>query len=62
MNVKLRVLSAGVLFFIGQGVMAQKIKKDTSSVKDIDEVVVVGYGVKSAKRLRLLCLKLRLMS
>ena len=44
MNVKLRVLSAGVLFFIGQGVMAQKIKKDTSSVKDIDEVVVVGYG------------------
>ncbi|MCL1676741.1 SusC/RagA family TonB-linked outer membrane protein [Elizabethkingia meningoseptica] len=51
MNVKLRVLSAGVLFFIGQGVMAQKIKKDTSSVKDIDEVVVVGYGVKSAKKI-----------
>ncbi|WP_407482193.1 SusC/RagA family TonB-linked outer membrane protein [Elizabethkingia meningoseptica] len=47
MNVKLRVLSAGVLFFIGQGVMAQKIKKDTASAKDIDEVVVLGYVKKS---------------
>ena len=27
MNVKLRVLSAGVLFFIGHSAMAQKVKK-----------------------------------
>lgn len=43
MNVKLRVLSAGVLFFIGHSAMAQKVKKDTASTKEIDEVVVVGY-------------------
>ncbi|WP_407482200.1 SusC/RagA family TonB-linked outer membrane protein [Elizabethkingia meningoseptica] len=43
MNVKLRVLSAGVLFFVGQGAFAQKVKKDTTSTKEIDEVVVVGY-------------------
>ncbi|ROI06393.1 SusC/RagA family TonB-linked outer membrane protein [Chryseobacterium sp. G0240] len=50
MNVKLRVLSAGALFFIGQAAWAQKVKKDTASVKDIDEIVVVGYGTKSAKK------------
>ncbi len=44
MNVKLRVLSAGVLFFIGQSAMAQKKKVDTTSVKDIEEVVVVAFG------------------
>ncbi|CDN74539.1 SusC/RagA family TonB-linked outer membrane protein [Elizabethkingia anophelis] len=44
MNVKLRVLSAGVLFFIGHSAMAQKVKKDTTSTKEIDEVVVVGYS------------------
>ncbi|MYZ58673.1 SusC/RagA family TonB-linked outer membrane protein [Elizabethkingia anophelis] len=47
MIVKLRVLSIGVLFFIGQGVVAQqKVTKDTSSVKEIEEVVVVGFGQK----------------
>lgn len=46
MNVK---LSAGVLFFIGQGLSAQKVKKDTAST-EIDEVVVVGYGTKSVKK------------
>lgn len=46
MNVKLRVLSAGVLFFIGQSAMAQKKKVDTTSTKSIDEVVVVGYTAK----------------
>ncbi|WP_337084983.1 SusC/RagA family TonB-linked outer membrane protein [Elizabethkingia anophelis] len=50
MNVKLCMLSAGVLFFIGHSIAAQKVKKDTSSVKDIDEVVVVGYGVKASKK------------
>lgn len=41
MNVKLKVLSAGALFFLGQGLGAQV---DTTRVRDIDEVVVVGYG------------------
>ncbi|REC49471.1 SusC/RagA family TonB-linked outer membrane protein [Chryseobacterium pennipullorum] len=50
MNVKLRVLSVGALFFMGQAVLAQKVKKDTTSVQDIDEIVVVGYGTKSAKK------------
>lgn len=45
MNVKLRVLTAGVLFFTGQALMAQNTtKKDTASVKDIEEVVIVGYS------------------
>ncbi|NIF04451.1 SusC/RagA family TonB-linked outer membrane protein [Chryseobacterium sp. Tr-659] len=41
MNVKLYVLSAGVMFFFGQTVFAQKVKKDT--ISKIDEVVVTGY-------------------
>ncbi|AYY83681.1 SusC/RagA family TonB-linked outer membrane protein [Chryseobacterium indologenes] len=47
MNVKLRVLSAGVLFFIGgQTLLAQKKANDTipQKTKEIDEVVVVAYG------------------
>ncbi|WP_250255410.1 SusC/RagA family TonB-linked outer membrane protein [Chryseobacterium sp. Marseille-Q3244] len=50
MNVKLRVLSVGALFFMGQVAWAQKVKKDTTSVQDIDEIVVVGYGTKSSKK------------
>lgn len=47
MNVKLRVLSAGALFFIGQAVSAQKTKKDTiTDIKQIEEVVVLGYNNK----------------
>lgn len=42
MNVKLRVLSAGALFFLGQAAFAQKAK-DTATTK-IDEVVVVAFG------------------
>ncbi|HFK5529488.1 TPA: SusC/RagA family TonB-linked outer membrane protein [Elizabethkingia anophelis] len=50
MNVKLRVLSAGALFFIGQSVMAQKVKTDTTTkTKHIDEVVVLGYNKKLTK-------------
>jgi len=46
MNVKLRVLSVGVLFFTGQMLMAQKKKSDTTTkTKEIEEVVLVG-GVK----------------
>lgn len=43
MNVKLRVLSAGVLFFTGQLVMAQK---DSLKTENIDEVIVIGFGQK----------------
>ncbi|AYO58552.1 SusC/RagA family TonB-linked outer membrane protein [Chryseobacterium sp. 6424] len=43
MNVKLKVLTAGVLFFTGQAVMAQK---DSLKTTNIDEVVVVGFGQK----------------
>jgi len=45
MNVKLRLLSVGVLFFTGHALMAQKTKKDTAEVKNIQEVVLVG-GIK----------------
>ena len=45
MNVKMRVLTAGVLFFTGQALVAQEAKKDTASKeKAIDEVVLVGYS------------------
>ena len=48
MNVKLKVLTAGVLFFTGQALVAQEVKKDTASGKEktIDEVVLVGFGRK----------------
>jgi len=48
MNVKLRVLTAGVLFFTGQAVFAQKKPTDSAKVKEakIEEVVVVGYTQK----------------
>ncbi|WP_265132332.1 SusC/RagA family TonB-linked outer membrane protein [Chryseobacterium oranimense] len=47
MNVKLRVLTAGVLFFTGQAVFAQA-KKDTATKENkIEEVVITGsYGIK----------------
>lgn len=44
MNVKLRVLSAGVLFFIGQTTFAQKKPSDTLDETRIEEVVMVAYG------------------
>lgn len=46
MNVKLRVLSIGVLFFAGHTVEAQRAKRDTTAkTTDIAEVVLVG-GIK----------------
>ena len=50
MNVKLKVLTAGVLFFTGQALVAQEAKKDSASGKEkqIDEVVLVGFGRKVA--------------
>ena len=41
MNVKLRVLSIGAVFFAAQHLSAQT---DSTKVSDIEEVVVVGYG------------------
>lgn len=49
MNVKLRVLSAGVLFFIGQSVVAQQTKNDTIKTEDIEVVVVQGYSKTTTK-------------
>ncbi|UCA58863.1 SusC/RagA family TonB-linked outer membrane protein [Chryseobacterium rhizoplanae] len=46
MNVKLRVLSAGALFFLGQAAFAQTTKKDTAKATQIEEVVMVGFGQK----------------
>ena len=48
MNVKLKVLTAGVLFFTGQAVFAQQKAKDTASAKEIEEVIIVGFGQKKA--------------
>lgn len=54
MNVKLRMMSAGVLFFIGgQLVTAQNTgpKKDTADkVKNIEEVVIVNLGYTNMKK------------
>lgn len=47
MNVKLHVLSAGALFFLGQAAYAQKTKNDSVLKENkIDEVVVTGYQKK----------------
>lgn len=44
MNVKLKVLSAGVLFFTGQALFAQKT--DSAKTANIEEVVILGFGQK----------------
>ena len=51
MNVKLRVLTIGVLFFSGHALMAQKAKRDTATnTQDIEEVIVLGsYGIKESQ-------------
>lgn len=49
MNVKLRVLSAGVLFFMGQSVIAQTKKSDTLKTEVITEVVIQGYSKTTTK-------------
>ena len=48
MNVKLKVISTAVVFFAGQALIAQK-KGDTLKEKEIEEVIVVGYGVQKKK-------------
>lgn len=51
MDVKLRVLSVGVLFFIGGSLTAQKKKaNDTLRSKDVEEVIILGtYGIKETQ-------------
>ncbi|MEC5394223.1 SusC/RagA family TonB-linked outer membrane protein [Bergeyella sp. RCAD1439] len=45
MNVKLKALTAGVLFFVGgQEALAQKRTVDTAKTADIKEVIVVAFG------------------
>lgn len=45
MNLKLKALTAGVLFFTGQALFAQEAKKDSTDTTEnqIEEVVLVGY-------------------
>lgn len=52
MNVKLRVMSAGALFFLGgQILLAQnQSQSDTTRVQEIEEVVVVGYQTVTKSR------------
>ncbi|OCK51919.1 SusC/RagA family TonB-linked outer membrane protein [Chryseobacterium sp. CBo1] len=49
MNVKLRVLTAGVLFFTGQTVLAQENDSIPKKETNIEEVVVLGYSKTQAK-------------
>lgn len=51
MNVKLRVLSAGAMFFLGQVAFAQTAKNDSIPKNEtkIEEVVVLGYSKTSTK-------------
>lgn len=50
MNVKLRVLTAGVLFFTGQAVFAQKDKTPKKEKEqEIEQVVVLGYSKTATK-------------
>ncbi len=41
MNVKLKVATVGAMFFLGHSAIAQS---DTASVRNIEEVIVVGYS------------------
>lgn len=44
MSVKLKVLTIGAFFFLGEIVSAQQKQNDTINTKEIEEVVVVAYG------------------
>ena len=48
MRIKLRILTAGVLFFTGQAVLAQT---DSTKTQNIEEVVVVAYGTQKKSTL-----------
>lgn len=42
MNVRIKALGAGVVFFLGGGVLSAQVR-DSVKTKEIDEVVIVGY-------------------
>lgn len=44
----LKFLSAGVVFFIGQDLLFAQQKKDTVKTREIEEVVMVGFGQKKS--------------
>ena len=49
MNVKLSLLTTGVLFFTGQAISAQQQKKDSVAKEiEIENVVIMGFGQKKA--------------
>ncbi|WP_434981003.1 SusC/RagA family TonB-linked outer membrane protein [Daejeonia sp. YH14] len=48
MNVKLSLLTTGVLFFTGQALSAQKQKRDSVKEIEIENVVIMGFGQKKA--------------
>lgn len=43
MNVKLKVLTAGTIFFLGGNAMMAQAKNDTLKTAEVEEVVVLGY-------------------
>lgn len=50
MTLNLRIVAIGVLFFTGQALTAQKKKADSTTTKNIDEVVILGtYGIKESQ-------------
>lgn len=49
MTIKIKVFTTGVLFFLGNQVVIAQKKKDSSEVKQIEEVVVQGYRTVSKK-------------
>ncbi|MDV3951777.1 SusC/RagA family TonB-linked outer membrane protein [Elizabethkingia anophelis] len=44
----LKLLSAGVVFFAGQDLLIAQQRKDTVKTKEIEEVVMVGFGQKKS--------------
>lgn len=49
MNVNLKVLGVGALFFLGGGVVLAQKKDTVTKTRDIDEVVILGYGKVATK-------------
>ncbi|WP_345988260.1 SusC/RagA family TonB-linked outer membrane protein [Chryseobacterium sp. Chry.R1] len=50
MNYRIKLLSAGVVFFIGHGLVFAQGKQDTIKTHDIEGVVVTALGIKREKR------------
>ncbi|MFP7654870.1 SusC/RagA family TonB-linked outer membrane protein [Chryseobacterium proteolyticum] len=50
MNYRMKLLSAGVVFFIGHGLVFAQGKQDTIKTQDIEGVVVTALGIKREKR------------